>query len=132
MKSEFRNLNGQVVGEFDSTTQIYTTIRDKRRGEIFIKKNWFGGKFMKTPIAIDKRILGKLLNKGCKTIRMIVMGLKTSSYVVLFDILWVLENSEKINYDIIKQGKNFTNFGSQLVFDLEKGLPEKQSKLNQK
>lgn len=119
---KFYNPLYQEVGEYNKITKIFFTTRDKRKGEIFIKKHWFEGKFIVTPIAIDKRNLKTLLKMGCKYIDVLILGVKRQSYVVRFNPGWILSNGVTINYDLVRQGRNITNFGTQVVFDLEGGV----------
>jgi len=122
MKHQIYNKLGQIVGEYDDITKIYSTIRDKRKGEIFIKKNWFGGKYIKTPVAIDKAILDTLIKFGCKSIQILILGVSNQSYVVSFNPQWIKDNGRIINYDVIKQGRNITHFGTQIVWEMDDGL----------
>jgi len=130
MKHQLYNRLGQPVGTFDDVTKVYDSVRSKSKGEIFFKKNWFEGRFIKTPVAIDVAILDKLLKNGCRTIRLLVMGVKTRSYAVSFDINHIVEKGIKINYDRYnKQGKNITHFSNQVVFGLEDGSESEQKRL---
>lgn len=122
MKHKLYNKIGQIIGEYDDINKIYVTIRDKRKGEIFFKKNWFNGKYINMPIAIDKGILNTLIKKGCKTIKILILGVKTYSYLISFIPEGILKEGIEINYDKIKQGRNYTHFGSQIVFDGNKGI----------
>ena len=122
MKHQLFNSMRQAVGEYDDISKVYWTQRNSKRGEIFIKKNWFGGRRLDLPIAIDRVILGRLLNVGCQTIQIMILGVKERSYVVSFSPKWILENSVDINYDKTKQGRNITHFGNQIVFDASKGV----------
>ena len=94
----------------------------KIKGEIFIKKNWFGGKYIKTPVAIDKAILDTLIKFGCKSIQILILGVSNQSYVVSFNPQWIKDNGRIINYDVIKQGRNITHFGTQIVWEMDDGL----------
>ncbi len=118
MKHQLYNKIGQAVGEYDDSTKTYISSRDKSKGEIFIKKNWFEGKRLELPIAIDTPILQKLIQMGCKTIQVLIMGVKERSYMVSFSPEWILDNSININYDSSKMNK----YGNQLVFDASKGV----------
>ena len=133
MKHQLYNKVGQAVGEYDDNTKTYTSLRSKLKGEIFIKKNWFDGKRIDLPIAIDEAILDRLIKFGCKTINILIIGVRERSYVVSFKPEWILHNSAKINYDKYnKQGKNITHFSDQVVFDASKGIigGSKQKRLN--
>lgn len=118
MEYPLYNKIGQAVGTYNEQTKIYTTIRSKLKGEIFVKKNWFDGKYVSTPIAIDSSILDNLIKRGCHRIDILIMGLKPRSFIVSFSPKWILENSVKINYDSSKM----VRWGNQLVFDMEKGI----------
>lgn len=126
MKHSFFNKLGQAVGEYDDVTKVYWTQRNSKRGEIFIKKNWFEGKRIELPIALDAPILNKLLQIGCRTVQVLIIGVKEHSYAVSFSPEWILENSVKINYDDSKMAR----WGNQLVFDASKGIGINQKTLN--
>ena len=98
MKHRFYNKIGQEVGEYDDGIRTYTSVRSLRKGEIFVRKHWFGGKFIDIPIAIDLTILNKLIEIGCKYINIIIIGLKEHSYIVSFVPKWVKENGIVINF----------------------------------
>ncbi len=129
MKHQLYNKMGQAVGEYDDCTKIYNSVRSKSKGEIFIKKNWFEGKRMELPIAIDVSILNKLIQMGCEAIHILIMGVRERSYVVSFNPKWILENGVEINYDKTRQGKNITHFSNQIVWDADKGVGVNQKTL---
>lgn len=123
MKHKLYNKLGQEVGEYDGSSRVYFTTRDLRKGEIFVRKHWFGGKYIDSPIAIDTFILEKLLQGGCRRVDILISGLKEHSFIVSYAPKWIKENSKSINFDRYnKQGKNITHFGNQLVFDIKEGL----------
>lgn len=124
-----KNPLGQIVGDYDTSTKTYTSIRNLRKGEIFVKKQLFNGKFYKVPIAIGLDILKRLLKMGCKRINILVMGVKEHSYMVSFTPEKILSEGTKINYDVVRQGKNITHFGNQIVFNLENGVDLSQNSL---
>lgn len=131
MEHPLHNQIGQIVGQYDDYTKTYHSIRDKSKGEIFLKKQWFEGKYLSLPIALDAPILQKLIQIGCKTIHILIMGVRERSYMVSFSPEWILENGVEINYDRYnKQGKNITHFSNQLVFDADKGVGINQKTLN--
>ena len=106
-------------------------MRRKDRGEIFIKKNYFKGTFMKIPVAIDIKILDKLLEVNCKLIELLIMGVKDKSYVVQIFPERIAFKGVGINYDRRKFGQNYSGWGKQIVFGLEWGVikENKQKKL---
>ena len=123
MEHQLYNKLGQGVGKYDDQKKAYTSIRDSKKGEIFIKKNWFDGKRLELPIAIDERILIELIQYGCMVIQILILGVKERSYLVSFKPEWIRENGVKISYDKYnRQGKNITHFGNQIVFDASKGV----------
>lgn len=120
MKYPFTNSRGQVVGEFDYNNKVYTSRRSKLKGEIFCKKNWFDGKYIELPISIDKSILDKLIQMGCEQIVIIISGLKEEPYLISVTPHYIVSNGVTINYDKRdKQGKNYTGFGEQIVFEIK-------------
>lgn len=126
MKHPIHNTIRQIVGEYDDYTKTYHSVRDKSKGEIFIKKNWFEGKFISLPIAIDKAILDRLIKFKCQTIQILILGVKERSYVVSFSPKWILKNSVEIDYDKSKMARRY---GVQLVFDASKGVGINQKTL---
>ena len=121
MATNITNARGQIIGEV--IDGVYNTSRDAKRGEVFIKKQTFGDKFFETPVAIDKSILERLLKTNVKKTRMLIINLEKSSFVVEFDNETFLREGAEINYDKRNAlGQNYTMFGSQIVYDLNKGV----------
>jgi len=117
----FKNSLGQPVGEYDTIEQIYVSDRSAKKGELFFKKHWFGGKYMSQPIAIDKSILARLVAMGCERLLIRIIGVETLSYLVVFDVMRVWKDGVLICYDKIRQGRNVTHFGTQIAFDVAWG-----------
>ena len=119
------------MGEFDTVSRTYTSVRDKSKGEIFLKKQWFNGKFYQTPVAIDLTILHRLLKMRCERIDLLILHHKERAYMVSFTPEEILSKGTEINYDkITPEGKNITNYNIQIVFDLEQGKPFEQDTLD--
>lgn len=119
---KLKNMRGQEVGEFDTETKVYSTIRDKNKNEIFIKKQWFNGKFYETPVGIDLRILNKLLKFRCKRIDILVLNLRARSFLVSFAPEDIFSKGTEICYDKFMGQKNISKYDIQVVFGLERGL----------
>lgn len=117
MKHPFYNPLRQQVGEYDDVTKTFYTQRNALKGQIFLYKHWFNGKYFHLATAIDARNLKKLIEIGCSTIQVLISGIKSPSYTISFSPKWILENGELINYDKSKQNR----MGSQIVFDTSKG-----------
>jgi len=135
MKRPISNTRGQNVGVYDDITGVYWTQRDAKKGEIFLRKHFFDGKYMEVPIAIDTAILTRLLSVGLKRIDIVIKGHRMYSYVVSFNPRDILSQGVKINYDKRnKDGQNYTGFGEQIVFDAKIGVENKpsQTKLTEK
>ena len=111
-----KNARGQYCGYVDKG--IYYTRRDKSKGEMFIKKNWFYGKYIHKPIAIDKWIVELMLkNNVTKSVITILNDGKTRN--VEFDLNKVKEDGKDICYDKRNaEGQNYTGFRKQIVFDV--------------
>lgn len=110
------NARGQYCGYVDN--KIYYTRRDKSKGEIFIKKNWFYGKYIHKPIAIDKSILNMLIrNKIQKIVVTLIGDGKTRN--IEFNSDDINKEGMEICYDKRNvYGQNFTGFSKQIVFDV--------------
>ena len=128
MQFEVKNNRGEIIGEV--IDGVYHTQRDKLKSELFIKKQTFGDKFFQVPVAIDKDILERLIKAKVKKTRMLIINLEKRSFVVEFDNETFLREGAEINYDKRNsEGQNYTKFGVQVVWDLNKGtriVPEKE------
>jgi len=110
------NTRAQEVGFYDTEEKIYHTKRYAERGQIFLRKVMFDGEKKERAIAIDKRILGQLINMGCKKLIFTIIGIEEYAYSVWTTPTRILEVGVEINYDKRnKEGQNVTGFGKQLV-----------------
>lgn len=122
MKHKLYNKLGQPVGEYDDVTKVYWTDRDAKKGELFLKKHWFGGVYFKTGTAIDVDILNKLVEHDCRYIHIRVFNLGKRPFIVTFTPEHINKMGKSIDYDRVVQGKNITHFGTQIAFDIYKGI----------
>jgi len=121
MLRPIRNKRSQICGYIDIDKRAYFTTRRKEKDEIFLKKNWFDGKYIHTPIAIDKYILGVLKKNNIGEIIVTIIGIERLSYEITFSTDWVINNGVEINFDKKnKLGQCYTGFSSQIVFEADK------------
>ena len=110
------NARGQYCGYIDKG--VYYTKRDKSKGEVFIKKNWFYGKYIHKPTAIDKSILEMLIrNKIYKIVVNLIRDGKTRN--IEFESNRIMNEGMEICYDKRNvYGQNYTGYSKQVVFDI--------------
>lgn len=118
LPKEILNGRNQVVGYYNQDDNTYHTQRDKSRGELFVKKTEFEGKFIPNGIAIDRDILRRLMAVGCKKINIVIKNDLSYSYSVSITPKEILEHGVKINFDKINSDGVGTGFGEQYVFSL--------------
>jgi len=112
----YYNTRGQQVGIYDTETKTYHTKRYAERGQIFLKKNMFNGKYKERAIAIDRSILKSLIAKNCEWIVFTIIGVEKWAYSVRIKPRDIILKGVIINFDKTnKYGVNYTGFGEQYV-----------------
>ena len=126
--SQYSNARGQEVGYIENGA--YVTIRDAKKGEIFLYKRYFNGRLIENPIAIDKGILDRLVKLDIEWMKVFVRGVKEHTFTKFIKLQTIKDRGQLINYDKRNlEGRNITGWGTQLVFSLDWGTDEKQQTL---
>lgn len=121
MQYPITNTRGQGIGYVENNT--YFSERSVRKNQIFLRKQYFGKKFMKKATAIDKAIIDRLLKMGVKETIITICGLEEYSFDMKFSLEWIKKNGVVINYDKRGwRGENLTGWGIQIAFDIYDGL----------
>ena len=101
------NARKQKVGEFDTSTTIYKSERDYRKGQIFNHPKH------KYSMGVDVDILKQLIKLGCKKIQIIVINLKKYSFIKEKGLAEFILQSEEYNADKYAEGRNLTFYRTQ-------------------
>lgn len=107
MEVGISNKRNQEVGTYDTDTKTYSTIRDAKKGQVFLHPKWLGC------VAIDRYILRQLAKLQCETISVIVMNFEPKTFVATIDFQKFLENSEDVCFDKKLEGLVFKTFYSE-------------------
>ena len=121
---------GLVIGYVHGNT--YETVRRKEKGQIFMKKQFFDGKFINVGVAVDKALMNRLSAGKVEKVEFTIIGVERYSFRCWISISDILSKGVTIKYDKRNaQGQNYTGFSEQVVVDLDwcHRIDTQQSKL---
>lgn len=122
----FRNPKGQDVGWIEGDS--YCTKRDARKGQIYLRRHLFGGKWFTLPVGIQSCILTRLRASGVKYVNVLIIGIKNYSYWTRTEVEDIFKDGIEIKED--REDSNITKWGYQYIFDVyNKKLEPKQTTL---
>ena len=112
----FRNPKGQDVGHISG--ESYITSRDARKGQIYLLKHYFNGKYIELPIGIQRSILDRLRDsKVIKYIDVIILGIEERSYMTRTLIEDIYKEGVLVKEDKGRSG-DMVLWGYQYIWDV--------------
>jgi len=112
---QYSNPKGQEVGYVDNN--IFYCVRNANKNHIFKYKKYFNGVYINNAVAIQKKCLDDLIEKGVQYIEMIIIGIEAHSFKRYIETKKIKENGQLMRFD------NGTphGWGWQYVFSYELG-----------